>query len=93
MNSKQQAITEILNPSIISNRKEAIAKSPKIRDADLIEVPGMNRTWIQFKQGADIQSHMEQFISTVGVAHSGGVSKGGRPSKKEAEEIEANIGY
>lgn len=95
MNSKQQAIIELLNPSIATKRKEAIAKSPKVRSADLMEVPGMPRTWVMFKPGADGQTYLERFQQNVSVAHCGGGGRAkGRPTKEqkaakaEAEEIE-----
>ena len=75
-----------MHPEIDKKRKAAIEKSPKIRNEDLIQVPGMPRTWVQFKAGADPHS-LENFQERVGKANLGGVQS----SKKSKEQIPEEI--
>ena len=81
INSRQQIIDEIVNPEIDKKRKKAIAQSPPIRECDLKEVPGMPRTWIQFKPGNEDEK-MEHFRSRVGKANLGGLQS----SKKSNDQ-------
>jgi hypothetical protein len=86
INSKHDIIAEIVHPEIDKKRKAAIEKSPKIRTEDLIEVPGMPRTWIQFKPGAD-PSSLENFQERVGKANSGGLKSNKKSTEPILEEI------
>ena len=87
ISSRQEVIAQIVNPEIDTKRRAAIAKSPPIRDDDLLDVPGMARTWIQFKPGADAQERMQNFQERVGKANIGGVQS----SKKSKEQIPEEI--
>lgn len=44
-------------------RKEALAKSPKIRKNDLIKVESLHNCYIQFKKGVNKAKALENFIA------------------------------
>ena len=49
-----------------NERKKALAKSPKIRHKDLIPIPTIPRTLIQFKKGSDKAKAMSKFLNNYG---------------------------
>lgn len=92
----QQDRVELLNPQIQYKRAEAILKSPPVRIYDLMECtdPGLPRTWVQFKRGADKEKYLHDFQDRAGVAHTGGSNyadraRASRKNRKNcAEEVE-----
>ena len=95
----QQDKVELLNPQISIKRAEAILKSPPIRIYDLIPCtdPGLPRTWVQFKQGANKEKYLQDFQGRAGVAHTNGhkYEENARASRKArkhvAEEVEVEM--
>lgn len=69
--SKQQLISEIVNPEIDERRKRAISKSPKVREEDFVTDDMFPRAVIQFKKGADKEKYLERLKGNYGYIPTG----------------------